>query len=82
MLDPKDDVKSATQEPDTPKVKKALPLISKTLVNKDTGAKMTLVHNPNTGIYAETITTLDGKVTKTTHAGISHAWGRFEEVKK
>jgi hypothetical protein len=82
MSDEKDETKSATQEPETPEVKKTLPMISKNFVNKDTGAKMTLVHNPNTGIYAETITTIDGKVTKTTHAGISHAWGKFEEVKK
>lgn len=82
MSDEKDETKSTTQDPVTPESKKVLPLVSKTLVNKETGAKMTLVHNPNTGIYAETITTIDGKVTKTTHSGISHAWGRFEEVKK
>jgi hypothetical protein len=74
--------KIAPDAPEGEPVKPAkLPIVTRNLVHPDTRVKLVIVHDPNEGTYAETAITPDGKVTKTVHKGISHAWAQFQNVK-
>lgn len=63
------------------KAKKALPNVTRTFTHPETGQKLVLVFNPNTGTYQETLTDTDGRTSKTVHTTFSHAWGVFREDK-
>ena len=63
------------------KTKKALPKVTRKFTHPETGQKLILVEDPNTGTYVETLTALDGRTRTTTHATFSHAWASFKEDK-
>jgi hypothetical protein len=63
-----------------PKKVKVLPKITRKFRNRESGALITVVSDPNTDTHVETVE-LGGKVVSVTnHAGISHGWARFDEI--
>lgn len=80
MTDPT--VQTAPEAPaaDKPAKAKKQPITTKYFRNPDSGTSMKLVHDPNTGVYVETLTDIEGRKSETKHTAFSHAWARFKEV--
>lgn len=68
-----------SEQPDKPA--KLKPCTKQEYKDPDTGASVTIEHDPNNGLYIETRLS-GGSKTVTTHQAVPHAWAKLVKISK